>query len=279
MHISDLNKNNITEYHPLAISDEIENIERSCYSGYMAYEETASVGAIMWNDREEGEETKDEISFFAADSEEAAKKLLRSHEAHADESGIGYSHIEMSDMSAFIRAALSGENYDLVETEGMDIIIKTSDLVKSRIGRTKVPSYVVNIGSLQGMEFWNGLTYCLYNGRKGMLEDLDSLREDWFDPDLSCCVKTDKWVEGLLLIHRLASGTLMPVLFFCGGRDERKNLMYMMRYAMSAAIKKYPPATPVLFHRHNQSTKNIISYLFPKAKGEMVVRGEKTRIR
>lgn len=277
MNINDLNIGNVSDYSPLTLSNETENIDRSCYHGFMAYEDSSAVGSIIWNIREEADKMEDEISFFSADSQEAAKELIKKHEESIEDEGVKLSFIEVVSMSAAIREALSGADYRMVETEGRDVYIRITDFLKSKISKVKVPPYVVNTGSLQGMEFWNGLTYCLYNGRKGLLEDLDTLREEWFEPDLSCCVKTDKWVEGLLLIHRLPSGVLMPVLLFCGGRDERKNLIYMIRYAMSAAVRKYSPDTKILIRRHNDSIRNLISYLFPAIKGENVVRGEKIR--
>lgn len=277
MNINDLNTGNFSDYSPLALSNETENIERSCYHGLMAYEDSTATGAIIWNTREEGDRMEDEISFFSADSRDIAAELLKKHEETMDDECISLSFTEAAAMPEIIREALAGADYRVEETESRDIIIRITDFMKSKISKVKIPPYVMNTGSLQGMEFWNGLTYCLYNSRKGLLEDLDTLREEWFEPDLSCCVKTDKWVEGLLLIHRLPSGVLMPVLLFCGGRDDRKNLIYMIRYAMSAAVRKYPPDTRILIRRHNDPIRNLTAYLFPQARGETVIRGEKKR--
>ena len=86
-------------------------------------------------------------------------------------------------------------------------------------------------------------------------------------------MKTDRWIEGMFLIRRLPCGSLMPVLLFCKGADSRKNLLYLLRYALNTALEKYAGDTEVILRRHDKGTRELIAYLLPGARGEEILAG------
>ena len=276
MEIKEINHANLSDHEELASSDEAENIGRTCCRGLMAYDMFESKGAIVWTTMNaETDNAGEEIGFLQASDEYAAAELIEEHDAVVRSEGIAYSFLEEKDMPEGIRSALESAGFRVVNTESRDICTDVGSLDGIKVPRTRLPDYVMSIGRLTEIELWNGLTLCLYDGRKGLVEDLDQMTEEWFDPDISSCIKADGKVEGMLLVHRSPSGTLMPVLFYCRGRDQNKNLMYMLRFSINAARKKYDADTKVVLRRHDDATTNLISYLFPDAKGESVYRGER----
>lgn len=276
MEIKDINHANLNDYEPLVNSDESENIGRTCCHGMMAYDLFEPRGAMVWTQMNiDSDDPSEEIGFFDVLDEEAAADLMEEHDSAIESDGIRRSFMEAADMPDSIRHAMEEAGFKVSSAESRDIIIDVGWLDNIKVPKSRVPDYITGIDCLSEMELWNGLTLCLYNGRKGLVEDLDLMTEEWFEADISSCVRADGNVEGLLLIHRTLSGVLMPVLFYCDGRNQNKNLMYMLRFSINAIKKKYSRDTRILLRRHNEATIRLISYLFPDARGETVYRCER----
>ncbi len=276
MDIRDITQENICEYEELANSNEAENIGRSCYKGLMAYDDDTAVGCIVWFIIESGEdEYTEEIVFFSASNKDVYSSLLKEHDDRIVENNITSSYIEIPDMPKELREELEEAGFSLKEGEGRDVVVTLGDLKKMKLPKLSVPQYIRGLERLDELDFWNGVTYTLYHGRKGLLEDMDTLPLSWYNPKISCCILTDGWIEGMLLIHMNSENALMPVLFFCNGRNNQKNLIYMMKYAIYTASHSYPDDTKIVLRRHDDSTRKLISYLLPKKKGVPVVIGRR----
>ncbi len=277
MDIRELTKENICDYEELERSDVAENVERDCFRGLMAYADDEAVGCIVWSVKEVKEdEFEEDIVFFSASNEEAYAALLKEHDGRIAEDDVSESYIEIAKMSETLQKVLKNADFSIEEGESRDIVVSISDLEKIALPKLKVPSYIKELALLDELDYWNGVTYTLYHGRKGLLDDMDTLPLSWYDSELSCCVMTDGWIEGMLLVHLTDNDVLMPVLFFCNGRNNKKNLLYMMKHAIKTAIKNYPEKTQVLLRRHDSSTRSLIGYLLPKAKGKKVIIGRRS---
>ena len=272
MKIKILGESNINDYEPLAASDEAENTGRQCYRGYVAYDaDDKAVGAMMLLEKGvEESDRENEISFFEATDEVSARALLgRSGVDELSEEKIRV-FLEAAELTDDEKNALKSAKFRVSDGESRDLHVAVKELYLAKLPRKKVPPYIRPLKNLDEDEFWAGVTYCMYHEKKGILEDLNTLPKAYFDPDLSCCVCTDYSIEGMLLVHRTPSGRIIPQLFFCGGRDQRKNLFYMMRYAIDTAVSIYPEDTIVILRRHNESSRNLGAYLFPDKKGDRV---------
>ena len=272
MKIKILGESNINDYEPLAVSDEAENTGRPCYRGYVAYDaDDKAVGAMMILKKgDEGSAQENEISFFEAMDGESARALLgRSGIDGFPEETIRI-FLEATGLTDDEKSALKSAEFRVSDGESRDLRVAVKELKLAKIPRKKVPVYIKPLKDLDDDEFWGGVTYCMYHEKKGILEDLDALPKGYFDPDLSCCVCTDYSIEGMLLVHRTPSGMIIPQLFFCGGREQQKNLFYMMRYAIDTAVRIYPEDTMVILRRHNESSRKLGTYLFPDKKGDRV---------
>ena len=113
----------------------------------------------------------------------------------------------------------------------------------------------------------------MFNGKKGLLEDLAYLPMNWFDGRVSACAISGDKAPGLFLIRRTPSGILIPVLYFAYGSDSKKYLLYMLQYAIQTALQCYPPETPVMILRRTSSIKALSANLFPGHKGDEVFSG------
>ena len=277
MRLEPLKKLNYRDYEPFLKSDEAENIDRDCYKGFLAYDEDdKALGALMYlikNAAENGVE--DEITYFSTENVEAVYDLLSGHDRDIDDEGVKKTYYESASASEDIKKALKDAAFTVRNKESRDLCITVDDLTEAKIPKKKSPDYVLPLGKISDDDFWNGVINCVYHDRKGLIEDFEVIPKSFFEQDLSCCVITDRIVEGFLLVHRTASGILMPLLFYCGGRDRKKNLFFMMRYTLSAAEKKYPGETRIVLRRHNQAIKALTDYIFPGVKGNMVMVAER----
>ena len=165
--------------------------------------------------------------------------------------------------------------FKTTKRESRDIYTTVGELAGNKIAAKKAPSYIMSISDISYREFRQGIIGCLYNGKKGMVEDLSTLSMDWYEPELSCVVKTDDELTGFLLIHKFPSGVLMPLLFYAGGPNYRMDLLDMMRFSVRNAASIYPAETKVLIRRHNDAVRALSDKLFPGVQGEEILFGER----
>ncbi len=270
----------LTMYVPV---DVLENVARESCFGVMAMgEEDAVLGSLFWclNDSEE-EETYSEIFFFDANSREVGDALLEAYGTRAVADAVIRTHIEIEPPQEVVRQSVEAAGFTMEEGEGKDVFISVSELtkMKSLIGNGRVPPYVYKIENIRGVELFQGIANCMFHGFNGVYEDIDSIPTGWYEPEVSCCVKTDGKVNGLFLIHPCPSGKLMPVLFACVGPGSQKSLAYMLRYTLLAIMVDYPPETKILIRRHENRVKALTDNFFPDKTGETRYKGDRDEAR
>ncbi len=121
------------------------------------------------------------------------------------------------------------------------------------------------VGALEVHEFYEGLWDCQYYEHLGLLSDergqIGQIPLDWFELDLSCCVRVDGKMLGLFLISVSDEGELVPILLFASGRDAGSHLLQMIHFAVYAAEEKYPPETQVVLHLRDAAVKALAKKL------------------
>lgn len=279
MNFTDLYKDNISDYSEWIDPDVAENINRAYYHGIAAHDSyDDSVKAIViWELKslEEQADTESEIEWIYSADPGSVDPLFREYEDRIRSDEVERSFFESTVIDQPTADALEGCDFTVSSVESKSLRIPLKDFAAQPFAKKKVPDYVENIASLNRMEFCQGIVNILCRTGAESVEDLSYLPIDWFDPEVSCCIKSDGKVNGFLLIHTCSSGALMPVLFFAVGADYRQNLLEMMRYSIRSASRSYPEDTPVLIRRRNQEITLLMSKLFPSKKGAPAFAGSR----
>ena len=279
MNFTDLYKDNISDYSEWIDPDVAENINRAYYRGMAAHDSyDDSVKAIViWELKslEEKEDTESEIAWIYSADSGSVDPLFHEYGNRIVTDEVKRSFFESTAIEQPIVDALEGCSFTISPVESKCLRLMLKDFTDLPFAKKKLPDYVQNIGSLNRMEFCQGIMNLLCRNGVDPIEDLSYLPMDWFDPNVSCCIKTDGKVNSFLLIHKCASGALMPVLFYAVGADYRQNLLEMMRYSIRTAARQYPEDTPVLIRRRNQEITLLMSKLFPSKKGAPAFAGSR----
>ena len=273
MDIIELTEDNLEKYRDALSPDIAESIGRDFYRGIIARDSSGDIGgAMVWEcrDIEDDRDVSAEIYYVKGSDEDTIKAMIESYDRMSDSDEVKKTILELYDISPepFLK-----DGFDVREAESRDLFVSVGDLEPICAPKRRVPDYISSIGSISGIQFWQGITNCLYSGRKGLLEDIESLPVDWYDSELSCCSVYDDRVNGMLLVHRLPSGILMPVLFAAVGPDYKNDLLFMTIHAARQAFSLYPKDTPVLLRRHSAAVKDLTGRLFPGKSGGMVKMG------
>ena len=276
MIVSDITEENIEGFSGLIEEDMAENIGRKTYHGKILTDEEDALGAIIWEYREVSDfDEESEIKLISFLSEQAGDILFEVYNEEISDRNMERSYFELEEPGDPVPVILSEEKFSLEKQESRDLYIRVSDLLNLEIAHKKAPSYIEKLKDIPEKDYKQGILWCLYNGRKGIYEDLSTLPRDWFDMDISCVVRTDGEVTGFFLVHKTTTGTLIPVLLYAGGANSRKDLLGMLISAIKGAGEKYPPETPVMIRRHSLETKALSANLFPGMKGREILYGER----
>ena len=279
MEIRKITDDNIEEYEEFIDEDVAQSIGREFYRSIAIHDgdEKDPVAAVVWELKgyEEDTETKSELEWLYVRDKKAGTMLMEEYDNEIAEDDVKKSFFEFADLDENASETINKAGFSVEEVESRDVIVTVEELNNLGISKKKTPPYITSINDLMVRQFRKGITNCLFHGRKGILEDLAFLPMSWYDPDVSCCVQTDEKVNGFLLVHKRASGPLVVDLLFALEPDAKVNLLHMIRYSISAAVRKFPPDTKVILRRHNAMTNALITKLFPGKKGETVFRGEK----
>ena len=280
MKITDLNADNVSDYKDILDEDISESVGREFYYGIVASEEgNPPAGALIWEYRNLGEDdgVSAELMYINADSSDSSDALLTEFSDLASEENVGDVFFETAALSDVVSGTFKDHGFTLNSAESRDVLVSVSELSKLAAMVRKIPVSVEGLEDIKEIQFMQGVTNCIFNGKKGLMEDLEYIEKDWFAEDVSCCVITDNKVSGLFLVHRFPSGVFMPVLLTAIGPDARKDILYMICYSAQKALSSYPADTGVIVRRHNDSVRALAQKLFPGKTGETVVFGTKKR--
>ncbi len=260
--------------------DVYENLDRIIFHSVASIdeEESKAEAAVVFESFDENNETTHkDITIYQHGQKKvnAGKEVVDYMVKYADEFGADKTRFEFCDAGEEIIKLYKDAGFTISEKEGRDLYLTLNDVAKVKTLYKKHPSYVFSIKKLEGIQLWQGITNCMFFGRTGLLKDLEDVPDGWFDEELSSCVMTNNMVDGLFLIHKMPSGVIMPVLIFASEPDSSKNVLYLLRCSIRAALTKYPPDTKILLRRHDNKVRALTDKLFPGKVGDRVIAGEK----
>ncbi len=275
MEIIKLNTDNKSDYDGILDQDVAESIGREFYRGIVAVEDGNNpAGAMIWEYKnlDEDADTGAEICYIRSESSEATELLLSEFDGQASDEDVINTFFEFSELSETVLHGFNDDGFDICRREGRDIVFRVSDLLPLA-DMKKSSKKTVGLAELTGLQFMQGVTNCMFHGKKGLVEDLEYIEKEWFDDTTSCCVITDRKVSGMLLVHRFPSGNLMPVFFTAIGPEARMDLLSMIVYCAKSATENYPGDTPVIIRRHSDSVRGLVKKFFGERSGEKVLFG------
>ncbi|MCR5502812.1 MAG: hypothetical protein K6F53_07370 [Lachnospiraceae bacterium] len=278
MDIERITEENVQEYMDHLSPDMAESMGREYFRGIGLKENGAPEGALIWeikNAEDEDADRESELMFLGLADTADGGELFRVYSDEAEEEEVVRTFFELPDTDPSLEKLLSGQGFSVKNTESRDIIVTVGELSSLDLSKGKVPPYVCGVGELMARQYRRGIMNCLFQKRKGLLEDIGELPMSFFDQEVSSCVITDEKVNGFLLVHQTAGGMLVVELMASFEPDAAVNMAMMMRRSITEAANLYPADTKVLLRRHNDQTRQLSARLFPKKKGETVLAGER----
>ncbi len=282
MEMIKIDRTNVDEKGSIIPPDVAENIGRLWFRGLVAQDSSTdkSAGGIVWeykNAEEFEEDTEAEIVWAAGESRKVLEELLASYSSQLQDAAAVASTFELPlDQNApMIEEAFSGDGFEIGNSQSRDIYVTVKDLTGLKLGKKKSPFYIKALRELDLRQFRDGITDIIFQGRKGLLEDIAWVPLERFEADISSCVVMDDIVRGFFLIHRTVSGMLVAELLFSVDVDRNRTVLELIRFTVRQIIERYPPETRILLRRHNSSVRSLVKKLFPDRKGEVVMTGNR----
>ena len=278
MDIQAISAEDIFEYSDYVDSDIAENMNRIYYHGMAGFdcEDGSLLSILIWELKSVDEKDKpdSELKWLYVADPSVIVPLFECYREAANEYEVKKTSFEFPS-SEEKEEALADCGFSINQTESKTLEVTLKECADLSIAKKAAPGYVQSIEELDEQDFLQGLMNILFNYESPALEDISFIPKQWYEQAISCCIKTDENVSGMLLIHACPSGALIPVLFFAVGADSRMNLLEMMRYSIRKAAECYPEDTVVRIHRRNDSVKALSKKLFPGKKGEPAIAGER----
>lgn len=276
-----ITKENIDQYCEFLDVDAVENIGRTNYRALamLQEEDDAPKAWLIWKLIHAGhkEPTKAELMWFYAADVESGKMILEECAKKAAQKDVIATCFEFpaGEKETEI-AALKEMGYQIREAESRDLVVTVADLdALSPNDRTASAPNLMSIGELTVNQFRKGIINCMYRGKEGLLEDLDSMPIIWFEPDVSCCIQIDGRVCGFLLVHKQPSERLDVELLFASEPASKQDMIGMIRYSVRKVIENHSRDTQILIRRCNDATRALTDRIFPGKKGAPAIIGEK----
>ena len=263
---------NMEKYAPFLGEDMIEDVHREFYRGYGASdEEENALGAMVFelcNADNKDEDLKCRIRLLTSESDEALDLL---HEMYREETVYGEEIRESSYWLENEKCAASceraGFSKEPKENETVITTLQKASEIPYVVRTKKLPPYIRSIDSLSPEMFRQAIKDSLFSGRKGIIEDLGYLEQEWFENTISSCTITDGKVSGLFLIRVTKSGIIEPVLLVAFGPDSRQHLALMIVHAVKKGMEKYPLTSQIRINRARKEITLLVDKLFPGIKG------------
>ena len=279
MEIVEITQYNLSEFAGILPSDMAENIGRACFHAIGITEDgqDTAKAALVWEIRnvEKQNTAQSELKCFYAKDEASGSPLLEKYSemiAFSSET-VDCSYYEFEGENELISRLMKQSGFEESVKESSKIEIKVAELKKLKLGKKKTPPHILSTNEIRGLKFCQGIANCMFRGKRGLLEDLDTLPEDWFEHDISSCTMTDGRIDGMFLVHKTPSGILRPVLLMCSGPDARENLLYMLKYTAEKTVMHYSDDTLIEVRCLHEYAKALVDNLFPDKHGEEIVYG------
>lgn len=279
MIIRELYEDNIYDYMEWLDRDMAENMSRMYFRGIACHDDLDEIlkAALIWELKsvETQEATESEIAWIYDDDQEYMDAAFDEYSERVSDDDVSRSFFESKDINKKTEGTLADRGFELTSKESRDLLIPLGEFRSLSILKKNPPKFIHSLELVETTEFNEGMIRILFNKNVSGLEDLCYLPKEWYDQRVSCCVRTDGRINGLLLVHRYPSGTMRPVLFYSSGSDYRHNLLDMMRFSISSALDTYPDDTVVLIRRRNEYITALMTKLFPGKKGEPATMGQR----
>ncbi len=280
MRAEEITEDNVELFDEFLSPEEAENIGRDTYRGVAVTEDDGSIGAgAIWEIKYSEDDEKDTVSRISwltiADTDfeeplfEAYSEMIRDEDVEISEFELSPSLIDENIFKKY--------GFEISEKEDSNIIITVGDLAQLKLMHLNkvIPTYVTPLSEIKERDFKRGLMNCIFHSKRELTEDLSSLPLEWYEPNLSCYVTTDGKIEGYLLVHLTSTGKLRVELLIDVGFDSQMELLNMVRFSMKQAVNNYPPETTIILHRSDNASSKLVSFLFPDAKAETVLAGNR----
>lgn len=253
------------------------DMKRTFYRGIASADDEGSVNGVLILELKNVEQVKDnagKILQIRAKVPEAAGSLLEEYKTLAKEEKVKQSFYEFPEKKDAVILVDAG--FGMQEGEGPDRVVSVSELTSlSVVNKIRLPENIGSISELENRDFRKGILNCLFNNRKGLLEDIAYLPMDWYENEVSSYTVLDGRVVGLFLIHRTVSGVLQTKLLFASGPDSQKNLLRMIVHSIKKAGELYPSDTKVVIRCESAASRALFDNLFPNVKGMDAVWGDR----
>ncbi len=254
------------------------NIGRSFFKGIGALGDNyAPLGAVVYEilNYDSEADTKCRIHSFMAADDDTAKALMEEYSNAIAEDGAIESLYETGDEN--LDRIFSSYGFTSKKRESPEIVVTVGELQKvAAMAKGKnMPEYIQSMTDVSLLQYRSFLKNCLIKGRFGLLEDLGYLPLAWFEREISSCSIADEKLDGVLLIRRLPSQTLVPCLFTAFGIDYQKNLVIIMLRSAQKVVEMYPEETRVVIRRHSPGVKQLTDKFFAGKKGAEVFVGRR----
>ncbi len=283
MRIIDLNEENISLFRDFLGEDLAENIERTFFRGIVVEnEKEEALAGMMWElrSREAAEGLESHIIWIRAEDEEAGGELLLSYRERASKEGAVRSTAAVYTKKKSLEIQLLKKyGFPMKLTEGDHITVPLSELSRMPAMKGKTsPDKVKPFSAVSYRSYTDFVSRLIRVGKTGLCEDIGYLSMSWFEPQVSCFCEEDGRVNGAILFHKAPSGCLEIKLLFVFGDDAKERgtqLSLMMKQAVAAMERYYPPETRVIVERHNEASLLLSEKLFPRGFGRPVYVGER----
>ncbi len=107
-------------------------------------------------------------------------------------------------------------------------------------------------------------------GHQRLQRLLDSENWEWIDPDISCAVEGGGQIKSVFLVRQRVSGVFEPV-FLYGNRENKKEILAMLRFAAAQAYLHLPLDSVVRLSCRSDVAARLIEWLFTD-KEPLVIR-------
>ncbi len=277
MRFENINTENLNELDAYIDSDVSENLFRAYYRGIAGYDSDETPKAVIvweYRDVESSDSTSCEIRQLFSDDLESGQNIIEEYEKEIKPWFVQKSIYE-SNKDKSVEKVLKESGFDISNEESKDLYITLRDLGRIKVLTKSPEDYVESLDILGKREYMKAIINCMYLHCQGEAEDLAKLPPYWFDGTISCCIRSSDGINGMFLVHRMPSGTLMPYVFYASGADASLCLLNMLRFAVTSAIRMYPPDTKVLIRRRTDKTIRLTKKLMPNKKGETINKAER----
>ena len=283
MSVIEITRVNVGRYSHYIGDDMAEKIRHEFVMGILSLDEKESPnGGMLWEVRKDDGKKKAEffIKWFFAENSVVSKEVFDTYEDLVEKYNVHKSSFVIpADKSGIAKKLLKNLGFTVSLAEGDDVVVTLEKLLDmSFLGVTEPPKNVLPIRGMTIRSFHDTIKRSVSIGKRGALQNIEYLPMAYFDVDVSCYIKKDDEISGIMLFHVRPSGIISVELLAAFTQDAAKDIPRMMRFFVAGCRQKFPSDTKIIFNRRNQSTFLLSEKLFPLGIGIPVYVGERMEL-